>query len=242
MKCKLCLKEKPLRQSHIIPEFLYRQIYDDKHRVFGERVDGKLYNILQKGIRHRLLCANCELLIGRYENYFAREWYELKRLPEEIYGNALMLDGLDYSNFKLFHLSILWRASVAPGWEFQEVSLGPHEEKLRNMLLSAAPGSENEYRILGIVLLFPGSREIFDEVIITPHFSRIGGLNTYLFLFGGCAWSYVISKHTPPPVVHHALSQSGTMGLAAVEFTSLPVVGDLYKKLFRRFRSNGRNA
>lgn len=30
--CKLCLKEKELMFSHIIPEFFYEPMYDEKHR------------------------------------------------------------------------------------------------------------------------------------------------------------------------------------------------------------------
>jgi len=31
--CRLCLQERPLRDSHIIPEFLYRPLVDEKHRA-----------------------------------------------------------------------------------------------------------------------------------------------------------------------------------------------------------------
>jgi hypothetical protein len=35
MLCKLCLKDKKLvRQSHIIPDFMYKDIFDEKHRLF----------------------------------------------------------------------------------------------------------------------------------------------------------------------------------------------------------------
>ena len=33
MKCKLCLKENKLSRSHIIPEFFYKPLYDEKHRI-----------------------------------------------------------------------------------------------------------------------------------------------------------------------------------------------------------------
>jgi len=39
MACKLCNNEVPLRNSHIIPEFLYASLYDDKHRFYEISVD-----------------------------------------------------------------------------------------------------------------------------------------------------------------------------------------------------------
>ena len=61
MNCALCLREAALCRSHIIPEFLYEPIYDDKHRL-------KLLSVIpeqpttykQKGIWEKLLCEACE--------------------------------------------------------------------------------------------------------------------------------------------------------------------------------------
>ena len=43
MKCKLCLEDCVLVKSHIIPDFMYRDLFDDKHRIFEAKVnDGEL--------------------------------------------------------------------------------------------------------------------------------------------------------------------------------------------------------
>jgi hypothetical protein len=44
----------------------------------------------------------------------------------------------------MFHLSLLWRMSVSKHPYFKEVSLGPHEEVLRRMLLEARPGEPDQ--------------------------------------------------------------------------------------------------
>ena len=44
----------------------------------------------------------------------------------------------------MFHLSLLWRMSVSKHPYFKEVSLGPHEEVLRRMLLEALPGEPDQ--------------------------------------------------------------------------------------------------
>lgn len=49
-RCKLCLGEKELcKKSHIIPDFMYQDIFDDKHRLL--LVQSENGSIQQKGIR-----------------------------------------------------------------------------------------------------------------------------------------------------------------------------------------------
>lgn len=75
MTCKLCLEDHDLRRSHIIPEFLFRPLYDEKHRALTFRPDVTGKRVIQKGIRERLLCAKCESHLGKLESYFATFWY-----------------------------------------------------------------------------------------------------------------------------------------------------------------------
>ena len=58
--CKLCNKERELRNSHIVPEFFYKEIYDEKHRIFP-RKEGRKYGQMQKGYREPLLCGELSL-------------------------------------------------------------------------------------------------------------------------------------------------------------------------------------
>jgi hypothetical protein len=51
------------------------------------------------------------------------------------------INGLDYAMFKLFHLSVLWRAGVSTREEFRNVKLGSHEDVIRQMLLRDDPGA-----------------------------------------------------------------------------------------------------
>src|SRR3546814_927086 len=70
MHCALCLLPKPLQDSHIIPEFLYGVMYDDKHRynvlsLAPERRE----RIEQKGVREQLLSRDCEQKFSKLERY-----------------------------------------------------------------------------------------------------------------------------------------------------------------------------
>jgi hypothetical protein len=56
-----------------------------------------------------------------------------------------IVTGGQYSPFKLFLMTQLWRAGVASDAFWKNVRLGPHEERLREMLLRAYPGQTYEY-------------------------------------------------------------------------------------------------
>jgi hypothetical protein len=60
---------------------------------------------------------------------------------------AWSLSNYDYSKLKLFGLSILWRAHASTHPAFSKVSLGPHEEPIKNMLLSNQAGNPKQYSI-----------------------------------------------------------------------------------------------
>jgi hypothetical protein len=72
-------------------------------------------------------------------------------------------------------LSVLWRASVAAGRPFQEVSLGPHEESIRQMLLAEDVGNPEHYPIVGNIFVFPDTRRpAKDAVTLKPSLGRSG--------------------------------------------------------------------
>src|SRR4029077_12914110 len=116
MSCKLCLGDaKPLRQSHIIPEFLYKDLYDGKHRAAVLDVEGRRVGLIQKGLRDALLCDDCEQFLNEtYEKPFCDEWRSGRLLPARISpGETYTVSGLDYARVKLFLLSVLFRAGVS---------------------------------------------------------------------------------------------------------------------------------
>lgn len=106
--CRVCLKESKLRKSHILPEFLYEDLYDEKHRALV--ISQKKEKVFQKGLRELLLCQQCETKLSRYEKYAKEIIQKLPKFSRDASGRFLYSKGVDYSRFKLFQLSILWRA------------------------------------------------------------------------------------------------------------------------------------
>lgn len=153
--CKLCLIDgSVLKDSHILPEFTYRPIYNAKGRAVGIDPKRRVQQYtMQQGPREYLLCARCESALSRLETYAARVLSSLPATTGKPPGGRIVIPGVDYTRFKLFQLSMLWRASVATHSWFAAVKLADHrEEALRQMLFTENPGEPHEYGcVLGTI-------------------------------------------------------------------------------------------
>lgn len=200
MPCRLCLGESELRDSHIIPEWCYKHVYDDKHRFVqlsnpAEAVDPKLY---QKGLTERLLCADCETKRSRWEKYASRLFYAEPSddvgLSFLRHGDHVVVEGVDYESFKLFQMSVLWMSSISNLKAFSGVHLGPHEERIRRMLLSGDPGEPQQYGCI-VSLLLESDRRPLDQIMMAPEPFRFNEHRWYRFIFSFAVWAYVVSSH-----------------------------------------------
>lgn len=114
MKCRLCQQDKNLRESHIIPAFVYRWIKETSATGYLRFV--KNVNLrAQDGVKVKLLCDDCEGILNVFETKFSREIfypYVNKVLNEEgvAQGN---IKSFQYSDWLLkFIISLQWRVSV----------------------------------------------------------------------------------------------------------------------------------
>jgi len=178
--CRLCLKEKPLVKSHIIPDFYYNisGMYNEKHQIlfssFQEIAAGKKPSKQFSGeYDNNILCSDCDgRIIGSYETYAAKTFSG--EAGTEM-ANFILADNtkcrryynIDYRNYKLFLLSILWRMSISSRPIFRDVNLGDwHNEKLREMIYAGDPKEINTYPILSSHYF--NDEAITDSLIISP--------------------------------------------------------------------------
>lgn len=145
--CRFCGETAEIRQSHIIPEFVFRPLYDSKGRALSLPADGRT-NYLQKGFRAPLLCDHCEKFFNeKFEKRFKRLYVDTDRLPRVAFRKKYKLAVADYSKLKLFLLSVLWRAGVCDEYPFESIHLGSHEETLRRMLATEDAGEAESFPV-----------------------------------------------------------------------------------------------
>lgn len=228
-RCALCNQSGPVRDSHIIPECVYKAVYDAKHRAAALDLRRSSIPYVQKGLRERLLCNACEQKFSRWEDTFSRFWKPATLFPRPITQPYICVSGFPYDAFKLFHLSVLWRAGAAKSEAFRLVKLGPHEVYLRNILLKEQSPIDSIYPVSASVLRDPGTRGPFEACVMASASGRVNGAKTYIMIFGGCAWHYAVSRSTNPFPAEQILNPTGHLYLPVVDAVSFAPLGKFMK-------------
>jgi len=210
--CALCCQSKPLRKSHVVPEFAYKPAYDEKHRLVEyDPVAQQKTGLPQKGLYCRLLCDDCEQLINEeYEKPFLSYWRDGDVLEPLATCELVVLDGIDYPTFKLFHLSVLFRAHASDLSNFADIQLGEHAETVRQMVLCGDCGDHSQYPILCWAIC--DNRDQILYAFVGPgHMIELDGAQGYCFTFCGCEWRYMITLDDIPQFAECCLQRDGTL-------------------------------
>ncbi|WP_378183838.1 hypothetical protein [Aquimarina sp. SS2-1] len=122
--CRLCLKNKKLIKAHIIPDFIYNGMKDEKnvfHSIKGISDEIKPIPLQTGEFDKVILCEDCDNIIlgGKYERYAKSlvfsEKLNLQTYPTYKAENGKdfsILNDINYGKMRLFLLSVLWRASI----------------------------------------------------------------------------------------------------------------------------------
>jgi len=145
----------------------------------------------QKGIYEKLLCNECEEKLSKYENYARGVLYGGRSISVTHHSQQAIECSIDYSTFKLFQLSILWRIGVSTSEAFSEVDLGGHSEVLRDMVNTGKPGATCEYGC--IMIASPEYTEITDNMIHCMGMVKIDTVDCVRILLGGLFWLFFLS-------------------------------------------------
>lgn len=149
----------------------------------------------QKAWREQLLCIQCEAVISRYERHARRLFVDPLPPHQPGASKARVHSRIEYSKLKLFLLSVLWRSSVSSHPVFKHVSLGPHEEVLRQMLLDGRSGEANEYPILVWAIHF--QHQPLRDFMVEPTYMRVEHLKCYRLVITGFVVLIFVSQQTP---------------------------------------------
>lgn len=220
MTCKLCRRDRPLVKSHIFPEWLYTPIFDDDEGIF-DRITGKTRNRRTRPevFHERLFCEKCEQRIGEWEGYAHDVFFgDVLGLKVEDLGNRFIISGVNYTPFKLFQMSLIWRASISNRPEIHRINLGPHGERIREMLMEERPEKSHKY---GSILFFPSMsiQQMTEDFFDPPERAteKFHGHTAYQAIFGGMVWMFIVSNHSEvlPDVMF--LSENGRLPFLVID-------------------------
>lgn len=230
--CALCLSESVLRRSHILPELLWKPVYDENEQwAVSVNLNFPRTRRIRKGFRERLLCADCEVRFGKLESKFAASWMARDPIPDEVVGREwIELSHLPAAEFKLFHLSVFWRAAVSQLPEFDRMHLGPRGERARQLLHADDPGGDDEFPLVGIVLTMPDKSTVAKRILGTPASTRLQDpIRAASAVYAGCWWHLITSRRVPAWTGRLRLQSDGRFVLPVAAIDQIPGVMDLVR-------------
>lgn len=223
--CRLCHKDRILRKSHIVPEFLYSHLYNEKGHMMGiNGIGAKGWKPLQQGIREHLFCEECEQHFNEhFEKPFRQQWVVNCPLPDPWNVPEPHWISVSYATFKLFHLSVLFRASVSSLPTYSEAVLGIHEERLRQMIWTKNPGEALEYPIWGLALVHHQTSKIV-QLVSQVQRGRFAGQRCYAICYGGMQWWIGVNSHRNSELEAICLQKDGRIPVSTINWRELGLI------------------
>jgi len=220
----------------LVPEFEFRanSFYEQEHRIKKVQVDVdgefKYKGIIQAGpTESNILCHKCdnEILSG-LEKYASNINFSKDKIVCQTFENkkgtgyelwkTTKYSGIDYARYKLYLLSLLFRASISNLDGYTRIKLNTNEEKeLAEMILKNNPCNEDTYPIR--ILSF---RETPMETRWCNHCKLIHsfeGYRTANLILGGLIYVFYLPE---PKSFYLNTSKSGIHEDNTVDIVSIP--------------------
>lgn len=200
-KCNLCLTEGiKYSKSHIIPKFLFKELKgDDGNEKIVEIYPNKEYRKVLSSDNfydRSILCSECETHLSKYETYLnmflSKTIYDEKNQIEKTDKFSIIhVSNIDSEKLKLGLLSILWRSHITEQDFFSEVSLGPHSEYIRNLLITDDFGGEMEYPLF--ISVFHTENDL-KNIILPIEKSKSDGITQYTYIINKFGFYFCIGS------------------------------------------------
>ncbi|MCG3737834.1 hypothetical protein ACXHQT_16555 [Vibrio cincinnatiensis] len=206
MKCRLCGENEVLQKSHIIPKSYFKSLKKGNGQLVSVTSDDTtIPKKINSDPKEELLCRTCEqFLSDNYEKYGTRLFknsHGVKKTRKYIEFN-----GFKYTEYYLFLISILWRASISSLEEFSNVQLQKQIEsilarsiKRKSIKLQTSLKLDHFIRI-SVLRVVDSNTGVSDEVIksVFLHFGVEHGKTAkdgmvYYFMISGFLIGYFFS-------------------------------------------------
>src|SRR6266404_2162375 len=157
-KCCLCLEQRELQRSHLLPKALYRLIGSGTNPDHPDTVQLSSRGIKKSSeqVWRHLLCVECEDRLNKNgEKWVLHNCYRgrgIFRLRAELMTRPNLSPGAkieiysaaaeEMTKLAYFCTSVVWRASlcdwVCRGEKYERIDLGPYQEKIRKYIRGEA--------------------------------------------------------------------------------------------------------
>lgn len=242
--CRLCLRDRRLVKSHVTPRAFYGAmikadpsgvpiIVSNKRGAPTKRTPVGVYDM-------EILCADCEKRLGPWDNYAAVVLIHeldsaMRPLVHEGRALAFQRPSYDYAKLKLFFLSLLWRAAVSTMPYYQRIRLGPHEERVRQLIRDSNPSDPDDFGVFLERRVSSPHMETFTYSMILPFPEKRDGFNFVRVGLGPVIAHIKVDRRPMPYPWDEVHLKPGALLLLAQEFD----VGNELRAMREIVRING---
>jgi len=255
-QCRLCLQDRPLCNSHLLPKAMYRtlrsvlQAQNRNPLAFGYDFAYTTSNQTSD----YLLCEECE---GRFSRsgerwvlrhcYRRRGVFPLRTTLQQtvpayadndilIYAAAAIPE-LDTVAITYFGMSIFWRAAVH-SWRLRDrrigINLGPYAEPMRTFLLG-----ESEFPDQTALSVLVGIEDRMIEWAMNPISHNEDGFHSHTFTIPGMTFMLNVGGRLPAEFIEASFAPSAQRLIAIfpeAERRQLTEIGRAYRSTATRLR------
>lgn len=218
-KCLLCLEEKLLlSKSHIIPSFFFERFIKQKSNS-NKIVKLDLHTLQHVSSPNQcfesgILCHDCDnKTLSYYEDYSSKLLFgslsKRTGLNFKSQNNVCLFSNVDYSKFKLFCLSLMWRVSISS--LFPETKLDAYlEERIRKAVLNKELISEDDLPI-EVWYYLHCNETIPMEMILSPQIREFSESEIDFCFIGGGLYIRIMLKDEGIPKMNFSLFENGEL-------------------------------
>jgi len=254
VECPLCKKTvKSLhKKSHLIPEWMYKDCYYDKHKLLYANTISKDIREKQKGFYDEIICCNCESESQTYDHYASLILHQKNSsvykainrttkqiaLKEEIL-NLSYWENIDFLKFQKFVFACVLRTHLSEKKSRRSLFAEKHFEGMREIYKNNSIIDDMTYPI--VVFKLPDDDKYINRVDLS---SSIKVLNHNVVDFYGAGYTFwvFVSKHKKPDFVQKlCLNHNGSLYLIYRYFEDTgkfkALIKSNFEKDFKNFRS-----
>jgi hypothetical protein len=202
--CRLCDAEGELRDSHILPRWVFRRIIHLGPDPQPTVIENGTRRFSGDQDSEYLLCGSCEQRLGKWENHVAKLAFQPDgtfpafravkirthgdRRPEVEAGGSALGTETAY-----FAASVVWRASVS---SLSGVSLGPYEDEFKAFLQGRETRLEHARLIVHVIDPDVGRQAI--GIASHPAVVSGDGCREHQFSVPGMTFTFRVGGTVPP--------------------------------------------
>jgi len=218
--CKLCLEKKAIQNSHIIPNSYFKKLKRNGPAIQLEATENVPNIKSQDSWSEKLLCRKCEQHINKYEKYVIEFTNSsgFINAPKNN-GKQVTFKYLNYNFFRLFQLSIIFRAAVATGREYYHIKLSEHAiDDIRKILINEEIPNEYIYGCQMKLIVDSRTNTPLNTMVGIPIKQRIKLREVFYFIFGGLAWEFYVPRFDRATAKsHYFIKRDGTMVMPIID-------------------------